>query len=443
MLKKIISILILRYLRFFARLQLQKNPQATIVGVTGSAGKTSARLAIVQILRTKGIVKHSSHANSESGIPLNILGLAPHNYSVLDWIRLIILAPWQLLTNWERFNYYIVEMGIDSADYPKNMNYLLSIVRPHIALVLGAGLSHSAGFDYLVKDVNPTRRARKLIQLIAMEKMKLVKSLGSRGVAIVNIDQSELASQLRGVKARQLTIGKSTKAHLRIIGSRVNHKGSRFTYSYQSQKYELALNDIFLPSYASTFAGAIAVGSALGVSPKLSITTLSSYHAPAGRLRQFSGLSNSTIIDSSYNASPVGMQEALTLLSTVGSKHHKIAVIGDMNELGLSSKFSHKQLANWIMTSCDQVVLFGNLTKQYTLPILQEQKFRVHHFTHILGLIKFLQKQLNNKSLVLVKGSQNGILLERAVEAILADPSDVIRLCRRGPYWDKIRASMV
>ncbi len=440
MLKKIISLLILRYFRFLARLQLRKNPQATIVGVTGSAGKTSARLAIVQILKTKGVVRHSTHANSESGIPLNILGLAPTSYSSLDWLRLIVIAPWQLLTNWEHFNYYVVEMGIDSPAYPKNMDYLLSIVSPHIALVLNAGLSHSADFDYVVKDVNPTRRARKLIKLIATEKMKLARSLGSRGVAIVNIDQPELAGQLGGLKARQLTIGKSSKARLRIMGTRINHQGSRFVFAYQSQKYELVLNDIFSPSYAYTFAGAIAVGSALGVSPKVSIAALSSYHAPAGRLRRFSGLSGSTIIDSSYNASPIGMQEALSLLSTLGAKHHKIAVIGDMNELGLSGKLAHKQLADWIKDSCDEVLLFGDLTGDYTLPVLKEQKFRVHHFTHMLGLTKFLRDQLNNKSLVLVKGSQNGILLERAVESILADPSDVARLCRRGPYWDQLRA---
>ena len=145
--KKILSTLILNYFRFLARLQLKKNPRATIIGITGSAGKTSTRLAIVHILKTRGIVKHTTHANSESGIPLNILGLHPTSYTYFDWFRLIILAPFKLLSNWEHFAYYVVEMGIDSPDSPKNMAYLLSILRPHVGVVLNASLTHADSFD--------------------------------------------------------------------------------------------------------------------------------------------------------------------------------------------------------------------------------------------------------------------------------------------------------
>ena len=95
--------LVLCYLRFFAKLQLKKNHQAKIVGITGSAGKTSCQLAVLAALgKNKGRlkIKISSKANSESGIPLDILGLKVKNYSPLDWLRLILLAPWQLVTNW-------------------------------------------------------------------------------------------------------------------------------------------------------------------------------------------------------------------------------------------------------------------------------------------------------------------------------------------------------
>ena len=195
-------------------------------------------------------------------------------------------------------------MGIDSPNYPKNMDYLLSIVHPHIAMVLNADLSHSGRFDHLVRDVNPTRRARKLINLIAKEKMKLALSLNQSGVVVVNIDQAELVSELRGVKARQITIGKSVRAQFRIVSARITSVGSRFTYGYQSQKYELKFNDILSPSYSYTFAGAIAVEQPWVFSPRVSLEALSLYHSPAGRMRTFKGIKGSNIIDSTYNANP-------------------------------------------------------------------------------------------------------------------------------------------
>jgi UDP-N-acetylmuramoyl-tripeptide--D-alanyl-D-alanine ligase len=430
--KKIISNLILRYFRFFARLQLKKNPQAIIIGITGSAGKTSTRLALVKILRTHGIVKHSSHANSESGIPLNILGLRPSSYSFFDWLRLITLAPIKLLTNQEKFKYYVVEMGIDSPDSPKNMGFLLSIVRPHVAVILNAGLAHAKNFDHLIKDTSPLKREEKLVNVIAKEKMQLAKGISSTGVTVINIDQKQFVKEKRDVVARVLTFGKSDKADLCILPN--------FRFKYQEITHKLVLPDKFPDSYMYNFAAAIAAAAAIGIPPTISIPSLSEYRAPAGRLRIFKGLFDSTILDSSYNASPTGMLESLKLLKSMSGTRKKIAVIGDMRELGLSGKNVHKELANWLMQYCDEAILFGDLTGQYTLPVLDSKKFPVHHFAQMADLTKYLRGIVRPKSHILVKGSQNNIFLERAVEAILTSKDDVPQLCRRGPYWDKIRA---
>lgn len=430
--QKIISNFILAYFRVLAKLQLKKNGSATIIGVTGSAGKTSTRLAIVHILKTRGVVKSSVHANSESGIPLNILGLHPVSYSTLDWLRLICLAPFMLLTNWEHFDYYVVEMGIDSPDYPKNMAYLLQIIRPQVGVVLNAGLTHSAGFDHLVGDPSPARRSAKLIKLIAQEKMQLAQSISSRGVAIYNGDQKEFKNLASSLSARVITFGKTKGVDLQIL--------LNFRFRYQGITHHLVLNDIFPDHFAYTFAAALAVCAAVGIPPSLSVPALSSYCSAPGRLRIFPGISGSTIIDSSYNASPLTMLESLQLLQKLSGKNKKIAVIGDMRELGFSEKLAHKNLADWLLLYSDEAILFGELTAAYTLPVLLSQKFPVHHFTHMSDLIKYLRSIAKPKSYLLFKGSQNQIFLERAVAAVLADPKDIARLCRRGPYWDKIRS---
>lgn len=429
--KKILTTIVLDYFRYFAKLQLKKNSRATIIGITGSNGKTSTRLAIVHILRGRGVVKHSEHANSESGISLNILGLRPTSYSLLDWLRLILLTPIKFVTNWEHYDYYVVEMGIDSPDKPKNMAYLLKIIRPHVGVVLNVDLAHSLNFDRLVKDTSPLRRRDKLVRVIAKEKMQLAKGIKKSGVAVINIDQKELAAEQRDIVARQITFGKSAKADLRILDN------SRF--SYLGHTYKLKQSDIFDDSYAYTFAAAIATAASVGIPPSISIPSLENYHAPAGRMRIFPGLSGSTIIDSSYNASPASMQGALKLLKRLAGHHKKIAVIGDMRELGTTAKLAHKNLADWLIQYADEVILYGELTAEYTLPVLVSKKFPVHHFESIAKLNKYLHSAFKPKSYVLVKGSQNNIFLERAVESILANPSDIARLCRRGPYWDKLR----
>lgn len=438
--KKILSNIVLEYFRFFAKLQLKKNPHATIIGVTGSDGKTSTRLAIVHILKTRGTVKHSEHANSQSGIPLNILGIRPTNYSLFDWMRMLLLAPLKLVTNWEQFNYYVVEMGIDSPDYPKNMTYLLGIIRPHVGVVLNASLVHSESFDHLVKDTSPIRRIEKLTRVIAKEKMQLARGIDTGGVAVINLDQKEFTRERRDVVARQITFGKSDKASLRIISVGVSKNGFYFNFSYQGQTHKLTLPDIFSESYAYTFAAAIATAAAVGVPPSISLPSLASYRAPAGRMRIFRGISDTTILDSSYNASPTAMLESLKLLASLAGRSRKVAVIGDMRELGTSSKIAHKNLADWLSNYCNEAILFGDLTHEYTLPVLLSQKFPVHHFQRMSDLIRYTKSSLKSKSYVVVKGSQNTIFLERLVESILDNPTDINLLCRRGKYWDKRRS---
>ncbi|PIS17674.1 hypothetical protein COT54_03400 [Candidatus Collierbacteria bacterium CG09_land_8_20_14_0_10_46_12] len=425
--KKILARIILDYFRFFARLKLRQHKSATIIAVTGSLGKTTTRLALVQILKSRGIVKHSVHANSASGISLNILGLYPHNYSIFDWLRLIILTPISYFNRDSHYDYYVVEMGIDSPDSPNNMAYLLSIIRPHVGVVLNASLVHSLNFDRLVKDQSPVRRLSKLVAFIAEEKLNLARGVRSGGVAVFNLDQKQFALSRKTIKARQLTFGKSASADLRILPE---HR-----LSYQGQKYEFNLS--------THLTGAIAGACALGIPPSVSLQALKDFSPPAGRLQILKGIAHSTILDSSYNASPEAMFDSLKQLHKVAGSHKKIAVLGDMRELGISEKIAHKNLADWLIKYSDETILFGPLTAQYTAPVLESCHFPVRHFKTMLELIKYLRESLPAKSYVLVKGSQNELYLERAVESILSDPQDISKLCRRGPYWDKIRASMI
>lgn len=438
--KSKLSLIVLAYLRFWAKLQLKKNPRAIIIGVTGSAGKTSTRLAIVQILKNRGVVKHSVHANSESGIPLNILGLSLSTYSVFDWLRVMVLAPLKYFFWKENYDYYIVEMGIDSPYPPKNMAYLLSIIKPDIAVVLGASHVHTEAFDQLVKDTDSKRRAIKLVDRIASHKMLLARSVSPDGASIINADNMALAPYLKDIKSRLLTFGTNQSSSLRIIKNTLSRRGTSVTFEYQNMQETLTLPDIFGKEYACTFAAAIGVALSLGIPLKQAISNLSTYRAPAGRMRILPGIKGTHIIDSSYNASPDTVNSALTTLDAVAPRSARLIILGDMRELGTLAKQMHQKLAKKLALRSDTYVLYGEMMSKYVTPSLIREKKVVYNPQSMQELITIIKKLLKPNMWVLVKGSQNKILLERAVESILANKDDIKNLARRGTYWDKIRA---
>ncbi len=442
MIKKYCGYLVLIYLRFWAKLKLKRvNP--LIVGVTGSVGKTSTRRAIATILQSLGRLKEAKHANSESGIPLNILNLELKDYSLLSWLKVLILAPFAYLFKHEVYDYYLVEMGIDSPYPPKNMGYLLTIVKPQVGVVLNARLVHTSQFDALVKDRHTRRRQQKLINLIAQEKGKLVTTMDQTGLAILNADQPEILALSQQTKARTLTFGYSNQADVKIVSVRKTRHSFQVKLAYLAQEAVLEFTNFpFENNYAYTFAAAVTVGIGLGVPFQQTIQLLQQkYDAPPGRWRLFKGIKQTTLIDSSYNASPTTMESALINFRQLARRAYKLGVLGDMRELGQEAKIAHQNLATWIMNNLDEVVLFGSLTKQYTLPILKQDNFPVHHFDRMSDLITYLKTHLKPKSWILFKGSQNTIFLERAIVPLLLNKSDSQFLCRRGSYWDRIRHS--
>jgi len=109
--KKRASLFVLWYLRFFARLQLAKI-KPLIIGVGGASGKTSLANFIHIVLENKFRVKQGKGKNSETGIPLEILGLELKNYSHREWLRVMLFALVKVLTDWKKYDIYVAEMAL-------------------------------------------------------------------------------------------------------------------------------------------------------------------------------------------------------------------------------------------------------------------------------------------------------------------------------------------
>lgn len=385
--KKNLSLLFLYYLRFFARLQLQKikllNPKLKIVGITGSAGKTSTLLAAEAALTPNFRVKTNYGGNSESGIPLNILNIKNPDFSPFSWFKVALLVPIKFLTNWKIYDIYLLEMGIDSSLPPKNMDYLLSITKPQIGVFLNVTPVHLENFSSLDQ--------------IAQEKAKLVNSAAT---AIIN-------------PADPLVTTYTKNKHKVLI-----------------KAIKIDIPNYYLPDiYHVSLGAALCIAKEFGLSQKEAIEHLqNNFHLPPGRSSIFKGKNNSTIIDSSYNSSPLATTKMLDFLTTFPSP--KIAVLGDMRELGAASELSHQNLYQNALKSADSIISVGPMCSRYF-------GSKAKKFLYWWQAADYLKENLPQNATILVKGSQNTIFLEEVVKSLLQSRADIKKLCRQSPYWLK------
>ena len=442
--KQLITRLFLWYLRSLSQVQLLKN-NPVVIGITGSAGKTSTLHAVAATLSDHESIKVSYKANSETGIPLNILGLKPTKFSVKEWLVLLVRAPLQLVLNWEKYQTYIVEMAIDSPFPPKNMTYLLEIVQPEIGIFLNARPMHSEPFDALVKESDAAARRQAVITLIAAEKGKLIRQLPATGVAILNSDDPAVVQFEHHTNARVLTVGFAPSATIRVLSVQASLTGTTVHLQYESQQAQMSLPAVALPQhFGLTIAAGVAAGVARNMSFQEACNSLSAnFTLPPGRASLIAGKNGSTLLDSSYNASAQAVCDMLELLSQLPATQ-KIAILGDIRELGAVTQLEHETVAQAAAKVCDIVCLVGPQMKQYALPILAKTEVETQWFETASQAASFIEPQLTANTTVLVKGSQNTLLLEIAVEQLLAEPgiADQV-LCRRGDFWDAQRAKLI
>jgi UDP-N-acetylmuramoyl-tripeptide--D-alanyl-D-alanine ligase len=164
------------------------------------------------------------------------------------------------------------------------------------------------------------------------------------------------------------------------------------------------------------------------------------FSLPPGRAGLLLGKNGTMIIDSSYNASPQTMMDLLELLAKVPGKR-KMALLGDMRELGKEAASAHLKVAQKAQAVCDLIYLVGPLMQAHALPYFEKQaEYRqVRWFATAKAAGQALTKALKQDDVLLVKGSQNTIFLEAAIEEILANSDDRQKLCRRGSFWEKQR----
>lgn len=435
--KKLVEIY-LAYIRFFAKIQLRKiNPK--IIGIGGASGKSSVSYLTSLILNEKYSVKESNGKNSETGIPLNILGIEIENYNLSTWIKIIFLVPLAVIFNNKKYDYYVCEMGIDSPYPPKNMDYLLKILKPDLATLTNINIEHSQNFDIYPDETDEIIRKEKILNFIALEEIQLLNSVPSEGFVVLNNDDS-LIKEIKNINSNKLSLSSDDRDSDFYIKKVITDiKKFEITFVFDNKEYTLKINQPLPIYFSQSFLISISLAKICGIEIESSIKILEEkFKLPAGRFSVLKGIKNSVIVDSSYNSSFEPTEGAIKVVSKIAKKR-KVAILGDMRELGFLSRIQHHLIAESIIENLDFVILMGPMMNEFVVPVLKENNFKFKSFNSFEELDKSLLDLIESEDTILIKGSQNTLFLERAVEKLLENKIDVKKLPRRGEYWDKIR----
>lgn len=443
---------VLYYLRFWARLALALH-RPYVIGIAGSVGKSSTRNALFAVLKDYFSAKVVS-GNSETGIPLGILGIEIDGFNKKNWLKTLCKAPLRIF-NLRGVQYLVVEMGIDDPYPPKNMSYLLTIVKPDMSIDLNATATHTQQFEKLLRK-HTKDSMEYLLRKIAEEDSKIITN-GYTKVGIYNADDVYIANAVAKNAKKEnvtlLTFGKEKTNDISFQDYILTTKKTKFSYNIKALRsnisIEFALPGMLLPPASKeSFAAVTLAARALGLKNyQIKESLEKNFSIPRGRSSLFEGIKGSIIIDSSYNSSKSTVLSFLEMLKILKERTQKpvFFLMGDMRELGGKAQAEHEEVARKLVKIVDFLYCVGPLTQEFVMPTVKE-------FEGKKGLLKsaewyknaiqaglHLKEELLKDSIVLVKGSQNTIFLEEAVKFILQNQSDVKNLARQEDYWMKYK----
>ena len=364
----------LQALQQIARFMRQKH-KPRVIGITGSVGKSTSKELIASVLAQHyPTLKNPGNLNNEIGLPLTLLKLNQHH------------------------RYAVLEMGLY---VPGEIKFLCDISEPEIGVVTNIGTVHA-------------ERAGSQDE-IAEGKTELVEALPSspEGTAILNFDDLLVREMARKTKARVFYYGLDERAHL--WADQVNGlglEGISFRLHYRNEILHLKVPLIGRHS-VHTALRAAAVGLVEGLTWHEIVIGLRSKNTQL-RLVAVNASTGALLLDDTYNASPQSTLAALNLLDEMPG--HKIAVLGDMLELGRYEEIGHQMVGVRAAEVADEIITIGERAR------IIAGSARRSHLTRVTiteledsqQAIEFLKDRLSQEDVVLVKGSR-GMRMDRIV----------------------------
>lgn len=401
----------------YVKKYFKSHSNVKLITVVGSVGKTSVKSATATVLSEKFTVRHSrGNLNTTLSAPLEILGIdGPKNVkSPLDWLK-VFSAAHSSIKNPQSPDIIIQECGIDC---PGEMATFMRYIQPDIAIITSVAPEHMEFF--------------KTIDVVAREELSISQVAKKTIFNFHDIDK-KYHSLIIGEK---ISYGDESADVLLQIKETTND-GYIATLKH-NQKESPNINISVLGKHnIRSITGAAAAGLACGMNIDEVVVALTKIKPVSGRMNILCGTQGCTLLDDTYNASPVAMENSLkTLYSLEASR--KIAVLGDMNELGDSSKLEHEKIGRLCdPKQLDLLITVGKLAKKHLAPIAEKNGCKVLSFDKSPETGKFLKSKGIKDTTILFKGSQGGIYLEEAIKPLLNNPADSQKLVRQSETWLK------
>lgn len=357
----------------------RKKSKAVFIGVTGSSGKTSTKEAIKTVLSHFGNSFASrGNFNNHLGVPLNLASMPDDT------------------------KYAIFEMGMN---HRGELRQLTKMVQPDIAVITTISEAHLEFFDSML-DLTDT-------------KCEIFEGMSNEGIAIINLDSKyygRILSNLEKLSINKIySFGKSQGADARLELYEKIDDDIHLRYSVKNEKIDIKIP--FIPEhYTRNFTAVLMAASCLGLNVNIAAQQLANISLTEGRGKIINVQKDDKkyqLLCDYYNANPESLKASLEYFKQLTTNKKKIAIIGDMLELGESSKQLHENLVPSIIDSgALKVFLVGDHTKHIynLLPSSIETK----HFDNVDILIENLNRLLEGGELILIKGSRGVGLIKVA-----------------------------
>jgi UDP-N-acetylmuramoyl-tripeptide--D-alanyl-D-alanine ligase len=259
---------------------------------------------------------------------------------------------------------------------------------------------------------------------VVKEKSILVRETKKGGAVLLNADDGRVFQMKGRAKTKVKTFGFSDRAEIRakdfrLTGDKDNPSGVEFTLNYETEEHKVELPNVFDQGSVYSVLIAIGVGISAGIPIYRLVESCKKYLPPKGRMRLIEG-EKCLIIDSSYNAAPKSVELALETVDKLDAKR-KVAILGDMLELGDLSEETHRKMGDKVQF-LDVLITIGKDSKQIHNKFNKEK----YHFENSEEAVDKINSLIKNGDLVLVKGSQS-IRTEKIVEKLMKeDPKDLL-----------------
>ena len=343
-----------------------------LIGITGSAGKTTTKEAVAHVLSSKfRVLKSEGNLNNHFGLPLTLLRLGPEHDAA------------------------VIEMGMSHAG---EIRALAKIAHPEIGVVTNVAPVHLEFFDS--------------IDGIARAKYELIESLPSNGTAILNADDKYVSQFGRDFAGKVVMYGTGMSATVRAENIQsLGAAGAKFDVVVGAERQPAVLPLVGEHNILNALA-AVAAGLERGIKPSQSVAALSTL-VPAEKRGQVLHLGNITVINDCYNSNPKALRAMIDVLAAMPAKR-RIAVAGEMLELGPSGEEMHREAGRYIADKNLELLGVRGLA-QFAVEGAKAAGGRAAFAASAEEAGEWLAREARDGDAVLLKASR-GVQLEKALD---------------------------